>query len=56
MMNYEENTTANIKREYVPIELVDEGFRDCCKIRAVPGVASSIRWTSLQTTISFIWS
>lgn len=30
-MNYEENTTANIAREYVLIELVDEGFRDCCK-------------------------
>lgn len=31
MTDYEENTTANIKRIYVPIELVDEGFRDCCK-------------------------
>jgi hypothetical protein len=31
MTDYEENTTTDIAREYVPIELVDEGFRDCCK-------------------------
>lgn len=31
MNDYEENTTTNIVREYVPIELVDEGYRDCCK-------------------------
>ena len=31
MNDDEKNTTANIKREYVPIELIDEGYRDCCK-------------------------
>ena len=31
MNDYEENTTANIEKEYVPIGLVSDGYRDCCK-------------------------
>lgn len=31
MNNYEESTTTDMMREYVPIELIDQGYRDCCK-------------------------